>query len=428
MGPIIDDPNTVFLRYLTEHDATPHEGASSVLTAVRPVPPPPENPDKSAQADYLIRLFASLSFECRRADLPSAEELNNQIVESGRKDFPELVDLAGSMLAQTRGDYRLAESLLTSCLRRPHALESVTRPVALIERATQRMLLGLLDAALKDLNEADQYGASLLSLHGLAIKSLIHWWRGDDAQAVEALEQGPRYLIKGLDLGIGWYALAAEQVKNGRPFEENLNRHHDCLARDFWDARASSSDPMYVAILGPHMVRHEVALGRDAGPLLDELRSAAVPGSAAARAFDWCEALVDRDVDRLSDAADLYRDEGILLAAIQAYRDAAANAEDPESKERFNRRARLIYERLSRAIKVKARPELPDSLATALTDAEQNVVAVVAQGLSNREAADLLNCSVRTIESHLTSTYRKLGIKRRTQLAVLIAQAKTESG
>ena len=55
------------------------------------------------------------------------------------------------------------------------------------------------------------------------------------------------------------------------------------------------------------------------------------------------------------------------------------------------------------------------------------MVAAVAQGLSNREAAELLNCSVRTIESHLTSTYRKLGIKRRTQLPVLIAQAKMEA-
>ncbi|MDH3300493.1 MAG: LuxR C-terminal-related transcriptional regulator [Acidimicrobiia bacterium] len=427
MGPTIDDPTTAFLRYLTESDAATRPGTASVRTAVRLPPPPDDHDDETQQARYLIQLFAALSVECRRADLSAADAICERIAELGTKSFPELVDLAQSMVAQTRGDYRLAESLLTACLRRPHTYESLTRPVAHIERATLRMLLGLLDAALSDLNDAEGYGASLLSLHGLAVKSLIHWWRGDEAQAVEALELGPRYLIKGLDLGVVWYALAAEFVRNGQLFAENLDRQHDCLARDFWEARGSHATPMYVAILGPHMIRHEMAMGNDAAPLLEEFRPAAVDGSAAARAFAWCVALVEGDVDVLAEVADRYRDEGILLAAIQAYRDAASYAESPESQERFSRRGRLIYERLSRAIKVKSRPDLPDSLARALTDAEQNVVAAVALGLSNREAAELLNCSVRTIESHLTRTYRKLGIKRRTQLPVLIAQAKMES-
>ncbi len=428
MGQTIDDPTTVFLRHLTENDAAQEPAASSVRIAVRAVPPPPDDEaDETEHDEYLIRLFAALSVACRRADLSAADAICERIVELGTSDFPELVDLAHSTVAHSRGDYRNAESLLTACLRRPHTYESLTRPIALVERATQRMLLGLFDAALTDLNEAERYGASLLSLHGVAVKSLIHWWRADDAQAVEALEQGPRFLIRGLDLGIGWYALAAEFVRNGQLFAEELDRQHDCLAREFWEARGSDSAAMYVAVLGPHMIRHEMAIGNDPTPLLEELRTAAVDGSAAARAFGWCEALVERDVDLLAEAADQYRDEGILLAAIQAYRDAAGAAQSPEAQERFSRRSRLIYERLSRAIKVESRPDLPESLAQVLTDAEQNVVAAVAQGMSNREAAELLNCSVRTIESHLTSTYRKLGIKRRTQLPVLIAQAKMES-
>lgn len=429
MGPTIDDPTTVFLRFLTESDAaTNHGGSTAVRTAVRAVPPPPENPDdETDQAEYLISLFAALSVECRRANVEAVDAIADRIAEISAKELPELVDLARSLVAQCRGEYRQAESMLTACLRRPHTYESLTRPIALIERATLRMLLGLLDAALTDLNEAESHGASLLSLHGLAVKSLIHWWRGDEAQAVEALEQGPRHLIKGIDLGVGWYALAAEYVRNGQLFAENLDRHDDCLAHEFWTARVSHSGAMYVAILGPHMIRHRMAMGRDPIPLLEEFRAAAVPNSASGRALDWCVALVDHDVDLLAETADRYRDEGILLAAIQAYRDAASIAESPEAQERFTRRGRMIHERLSRAVKVKSQPDLPESLARALTDAEQNVVAAVAQGLSNREAAELLNCSVRTIESHLTSTYRKLGIKRRTQLAVLIAQAKMES-
>lgn len=427
MGPTIDDPTKVFLRYLTEGDDDSSQASTSLKTAVRTVPEPPEDPDAHEQAEHLIRLFAVLSSESRQANLDTADEVVEHIGEFAGKDAPELVDLAQSIVAQARGDHRRAEALLSSCLRRPHVHESLTRPYALTERATQRMLLGLLDAALSDLSEAEQYGASMLSLHGLAVKALIHWWRGDTDQAVEALEQGPGYLIKGLDFGVGWYALAAEFVKNGQLFAENLNRHHDCLARDFWNARASNSGPVYLAILGPHMIRHELAMGNDARSLLEEFGTAAVPDSAAARAYNWCVALVDGDVDQLAESADEFRDEGILLDAIQAYRDAAGHAGTPEAEERFSRRGRLIHERLSRAIKVKSRPELPESLASALTDAEQNVVAVVAQGLSNRETAEILNCSVRTVESHLTSTYRKLGIKRRTQLPVLIAQARMDS-
>ena len=428
MGPAIDDPTTVFLRYLTEGDVAVSQETPSVAADAGSIPePPPDINGDGQQAEYLISLFAALAVHCRRADLQLADAITERIAEIGGPQYPELEELARSMVARSRGDYRRAESLLTSCLRRSHAYESLTRPAALTERATLRMMLGLLDAALNDLTEAEQYGQTLLTLHGLAVRALIHWWRGDTDQAIEALEQGPGSMIAGLDLGVEWYGLAAEFVRNGHIFAENLDEHDDCLAHEFWNERGFDSTPAFVTVLGPHMIRHRLALGQDARSLLDDLRSGNIADSAAARTFTWCVALVEGDVDLLAETADRFRDEGLLLAAIQAYRDAAINSESPESAERFNRRGRLIYERLSRAIKVKSQPELPESLAQALTDAEQNVVAAVAQGLSNREAAEFLNCSVRTVESHLTSSYRKLGIKRRTQLAVLIAQANIES-
>ena len=57
----------------------------------------------------------------------------------------------------------------------------------------------------------------------------------------------------------------------------------------------------------------------------------------------------------------------------------------------------------------------------ALTAAETRVSALVAQGLTNRQAADQLFVSVRAVEVHLTSIYRKLGVKSRTQLAARLA-------
>ena len=56
-----------------------------------------------------------------------------------------------------------------------------------------------------------------------------------------------------------------------------------------------------------------------------------------------------------------------------------------------------------------------------LTPAELRVAKVVAEGATNREAAARLFVSTRTVELHLTSVYRKLGIRSRTELAARMA-------
>jgi DNA-binding NarL/FixJ family response regulator len=57
------------------------------------------------------------------------------------------------------------------------------------------------------------------------------------------------------------------------------------------------------------------------------------------------------------------------------------------------------------------------SYGSLLTPSEQQVAALVADGLSNREIAERLFVSVRTVEMHISNAYRKLGIRSRTGLA-----------
>jgi DNA-binding NarL/FixJ family response regulator len=52
------------------------------------------------------------------------------------------------------------------------------------------------------------------------------------------------------------------------------------------------------------------------------------------------------------------------------------------------------------------------------TMAERRVVDLVLAARSNKEIATELHLSVRTVESHLASAYRKLGVRSRTELAV----------
>jgi DNA-binding CsgD family transcriptional regulator len=52
-----------------------------------------------------------------------------------------------------------------------------------------------------------------------------------------------------------------------------------------------------------------------------------------------------------------------------------------------------------------------------LTPTEERVAQLVAEGRSNKEVADVLFVSVRTVEANLTRIYAKLGIRSRTELA-----------
>ncbi|MET7476820.1 LuxR C-terminal-related transcriptional regulator [Streptomyces sp. NPDC005648] len=51
-----------------------------------------------------------------------------------------------------------------------------------------------------------------------------------------------------------------------------------------------------------------------------------------------------------------------------------------------------------------------------LTDSERRIAGLAADGRTNTEIAALLHLARRTVETHLTSTYKKLGIRRRAEL------------
>ena len=61
-----------------------------------------------------------------------------------------------------------------------------------------------------------------------------------------------------------------------------------------------------------------------------------------------------------------------------------------------------------------------DPTVTLLTNREREVVELAARRLTNRQIADLLGLSVRTVHSHLNHAYAKLGLADRSELAALV--------
>ncbi len=59
----------------------------------------------------------------------------------------------------------------------------------------------------------------------------------------------------------------------------------------------------------------------------------------------------------------------------------------------------------------------------ALTASEKRVAELAAEGLTNRDIAQTLFVTPKTVEVHLSATYRKLGIRSRRELAGSFAAA-----
>lgn len=75
-----------------------------------------------------------------------------------------------------------------------------------------------------------------------------------------------------------------------------------------------------------------------------------------------------------------------------------------------------------------ARVGLRTASPTGLTQTEHQVASLVCAGLSNREVAERMFISMRTVESNLTRIYRKLGVRSRTELALAYPASERAAG
>ena len=123
-----------------------------------------------------------------------------------------------------------------------------------------------------------------------------------------------------------------------------------------------------------------------------------------------------RTLERLGQA--LF-DDGDRRAGLEAMRRAAELA--------VQCHATALAERL-RAQLAASGARIPRLVATgvhAFTPAERQAAELACDGRTNRQIAEQLFLSEKTVEAHLSRAYRKLGVRSRTQLAVKMTAART---
>jgi DNA-binding CsgD family transcriptional regulator len=227
-----------------------------------------------------------------------------------------------------------------------------------------------------------------------AILGLVELWSGDADAAVERFATAERLAdaADGAEPGMTWWR--AEQVEGLL----ELGLVDDAVARlDAWEAAARRLDRHWILAHATRCRGLVAAAGGEIDEALSLLADAVELHEAAGDPFSRARALLALGVTR--------RRARQKRPARDAIEQARAGFEELGA-ERWADRAR---EELG-AIGGRTRSE-------GLTPAERRVADLVANGQTNAEVAATLFLAERTVASHLTHVYAKLGVRSRTELS-----------
>ncbi|MDQ0676324.1 DNA-binding CsgD family transcriptional regulator/tetratricopeptide (TPR) repeat protein [Pseudarthrobacter siccitolerans] len=269
-----------------------------------------------------------------------------------------------------------------------------------MERAYQVLLPAVEALRLNDPLQLFRFGSAL----GFYVAARL----GDTAQA-QRLEQdysdaaagGPAHEL----LAAAYNAAAAEYLSRdgkGLAALHTLATTHDATARAgtllellaiCWDLGDPSVIPVVQSVAG-------TVEGRWAQAML----------TLATR---WEEA----DGDALMETASNLEESGFVNLAREAYARASTLLEQAGERRR-SRQAVAMREKCDHELGERFREGrfIAAAPAVHLTRREQDIVELAVQGLTDREIAQRLMVSVRTVEGHLYRTYVKLGVRSRDEL------------
>jgi DNA-binding CsgD family transcriptional regulator/tetratricopeptide (TPR) repeat protein len=207
--------------------------------------------------------------------------------------------------------------------------------------------------------------------------------------------------------------------------------------------------PPQLVRIGPDLVRLAVGAGR---PELAQAVVAAMDEATAGSSVTtwqaaalWCRGLLHGDADTLLEAAAAYQQVPRPIEWARACEDAASALSPVGRRDQpvaLLRDAAGVYERvgafmdLTRADAAlrglgirrgrRGARRRPSRGWESLTPTELEVVRLVSQGLTNVEIGRRLFISRRTVETHLSHIFGKLGVSSRVQLAAQASGARPE--
>jgi DNA-binding CsgD family transcriptional regulator len=130
----------------------------------------------------------------------------------------------------------------------------------------------------------------------------------------------------------------------------------------------------------------------------------------------------------LDDEVALYvRASGAIVGGIALMRETGAphfNARDFLLLRRLQPLLQHVYVEAREPAQAGAGPE--DLIISTLTPREAEVARLVGTGSTNAEIAQALYMSLATVKTHLTQIYAKLGVRNRTQLAILLRPPRSD--
>jgi DNA-binding CsgD family transcriptional regulator len=302
-------------------------------------------------------------------------------------------------------------------------------------RAQTLLIAGNLDAAREEadraLASAGASGTTFLEPAAAALLGEVALLRDEPERATAYVRAGLRP-TRGVPTGPGADSFA---WLHARLLDATGDRTHALTVLEGFYSDGSAHLPFLVERPGAAAWMVRLALSED-----DRARASAVVTTverlAAANTSIACvqvaashaRGLLDRDIGALGRAAKSHRDSwarasaaedsGVAFEELGRGDDArclftfALSAYGRAGAERDVRRVRA---RLA-AVDAQTRRARPVEGWSSLTDGERRVVSLVAQGLTNRQAAERAFLSRHTIDFHLRQAYRKLNISSRVEL------------
>jgi DNA-binding CsgD family transcriptional regulator len=303
-------------------------------------------------------------------------------------------------LAQTEelaGDYAAAAAALAEVDKIAAWYDWPVSPWMLEPRWELLIATGELDATLRLASEHlpdDEGQPDATRFMGACVRGKMSYWTGDAVAAVRHLEVALGYAVQfdwaepgvrsGIDHLLAESYIAAGRPQDASPISARLRELGTGLDR-------------------PALIGHACRIDALAAAARGDLETARESARAAVDAHE-------RSPLRPELARSL-----LVLGRIERRRKARG-----QSRAALWRARNLAVEMGHRPLLDEIDAELPRALAarsaSGLTDAEQRVADQIAGGATYREAAAELFVSVRTVETHVASIHRKLGVRTRSEL------------